>query len=164
MTDICIFADISDELALFGDYLIKFGFAVALSGLVGMERTLHGNFADMRTHMAVAMGAALFTLIGMELSNELANDSGIRVVDPTRIVQGIAAGIGFLGAGTILKLSKEVEVKGLTTASSIWLSAAIGTSCGLERYSLAISATLVSLLVLAVLRPLDKKFFGAQGP
>ncbi|MCH7727245.1 MAG: MgtC/SapB family protein [Planctomycetes bacterium] len=164
MTDIWIYADIADELEIFGTYMVKFGVAVALSGLVGIERRLHGRWAGIRTHMAVAMGAALFTIIGMEISAELMGDSKTRGIDPTRIVQGIATGIGFLGAGTILKLSKEVEVKGLTTASTIWLSAALGTACGLERYSLAVAATVVSLLVLAVLRPLDKKFFGAESP
>jgi putative Mg2+ transporter-C (MgtC) family protein len=76
----------------------------------------------------------------------------------TRVIQGIAAGIGFLGAGTILKLDKKQEIKGLTTASSIWLAAALGTAAGLAEYALAVAAACVSLFVLAVLGPIEKLF------
>ena len=78
------------------------------------------------------------------------------IADVTRVVQGIAAGIGFLGAGTILKLSDQLEVKGLTTASSIWLSAALGTAAGLGFYELAVAAMIVTMLILALLRPIEK--------
>ena len=76
----------------------------------------------------------------------------------SRVVQGVAAGIGFLGAGTILKLSDTVEVKGLTTAASIWLAAALGTSAGLKMVELALAGLVVSVIVLAMLRPIDKRF------
>ncbi len=122
--------------------------AVALGGLVGVERQLHGRWAGLRTHMTVSMGAAIFAISGMHLAGPLP--------DATRVIQGIAAGIGFLGAGTILKLSDELEVKGLTTASSIWLSAAVGTAAGLKMYAVAVTATLMALMVLAVFRPLEK--------
>ena len=74
----------------------------------------------------------------------------------TRVIQGIASGIGFLGAGTILKLDQTHEVKGLTTAGSIWLSAALGVAAGLGEYALAVAATMVSLFVLAALGPAEK--------
>ena len=76
----------------------------------------------------------------------------------TRVIQGIASGIGFLGAGTILKLDEKQEIKGLTTASSIWLAAALGTAAGLAEYALAIAAAVVSLFVLGVLGPIEKFF------
>jgi putative Mg2+ transporter-C (MgtC) family protein len=97
--------------------------------------------------MTVALAAAVFVM-GI--------DSPPSSAETARVIQGIAAGVGFLGAGTILKLSDRLEVKGLTTASSIWLTAALGTVVGLGQYSVAIAATLVGLLILAVLRPLDK--------
>ena len=124
--------------------------AIVLGGLVGMERQVHGRWAGLRTHMMVAMGAAMFVLAGLSLATG-------GQIDPTRVVQGVATGVGFLGAGTILKLSDQVEVKGLTTASSIWLAAAVGTAAGLGHYGLAVAGTIVSLVVLAVLRPLEKR-------
>jgi putative Mg2+ transporter-C (MgtC) family protein len=84
-------------------------------------------------------------------------DSPPSSAETARVIQGIAAGVGFLGAGTILKLSDRLEIKGLTTASSIWLTAALGTVVGLGRYSVAVAATVVGLLILSVLRPLDKR-------
>ncbi len=74
----------------------------------------------------------------------------------TRVVQGIAAGVGFLGAGTILKLDEEQKIKGLTTASSIWLASALGTLAGLGEYVPAAAATVIALVVLAVLRPVER--------
>ena len=76
----------------------------------------------------------------------------------TRVIQGIASGIGFLGAGTILKLDQKEQIKGLTTASSIWLAAALGTAAGSGEYQLATAAAAVSLFVLAVLGPIEKLF------
>src|SRR6516162_6183876 len=95
---------------------VRLGLAVVLGGAVGLEREQGGKRAGIRTHMLVSLGAALFTLIGIEVG------------DATRVMQGVAAGVGFLGAGTILKLSEEHEVKGLTTAAGIWLTAAVGMS------------------------------------
>ena len=123
--------------------------AVLLGGVLGIERQLHGRWAGVRTHMMVSLGAAIFTIAAITTAP---NDSN----EVTRVIQGIAAGIGFLGAGTILKLSSEVEVKGLTTASSIWLAAALGTVAGMGEYALAIASGLMSVLVLAILRPFTK--------
>jgi putative Mg2+ transporter-C (MgtC) family protein len=132
---------------LFIEALIRLSTAVIIGGVLGFERHLHGRWAGLRTHMTVALASAVFVM---------AIDSGEPNAETARVMQGIAAGIGFLGAGTILKLSDRLEIKGLTTASSIWLTAALGTVVGLGRYSIAIAATAIGLLILAVLRPLDK--------
>jgi putative Mg2+ transporter-C (MgtC) family protein len=124
--------------------VVSLGVAILLGGLLGVERQFHGHWAGMRTHMMVAMGAAIFVIAGGKIGD---GD------EATRVVQGVATGVGFLGAGTILKLSTQIEIKGLTTASSIWLSAALGTVAGLRQYTLAAAAACVSLVVLAVLRP-----------
>jgi putative Mg2+ transporter-C (MgtC) family protein len=129
------------------DAFVRLAVAAIVGGALGFERHLHGRWAGLRTHMTVALAAAVFVM-GI--------DSPGSSAETARVVQGIAAGVGFLGAGTILKLSDRLEVKGLTTASSIWLTAALGTVVGLGQYSVAIAATLVGLLILAVLRPLDK--------
>ena len=140
------------------DILIRLGVSILIGGLIGLERQLHGRWAGMRTHMMVSMGAAMFTIAGLEVAKG-------DLPDTTRVIQGIAAGIGFLGAGTILKLSNQLEVKGLTTASAIWLTAANGTATGLGHgatglghWWLAGGGTVGSLLILALLRPIDKWF------
>jgi len=130
---------------------LQLGSALLVGGLVGIERRVHRRWAGPRTYMFVSMGAAIFAIIGQDIAS----------TDPaavTRIVQGIAAGIGFLGAGTILKLSGQLEVRGLTTAGSIWVAAALGTACGLSLYPLVIVGTVLSLLILAVFRPIEKHF------
>jgi putative Mg2+ transporter-C (MgtC) family protein len=126
--------------------------AAALGGLIGVERQLSGHWAGLRTHMMVALGAALFVVVGERLGP----------ADATRVIQGVAAGIGFLGAGTILKLRDRLEVVGLTTASSIWLAAAVGTAAGLAMYTFAVAAVVLSLIVLAILLPLERRFLARR--
>ena len=126
--------------------------AVLLGGSLGIERQLRGQWAGVRTHMMVSLGAAIFTIAAVTTAPNNSNDV-------TRVIQGIAAGIGFLGAGTILKLGNEVKIKGLTTASSIWLAAALGTVSGMGEYALAAAAGVISLWILAS-RSLITKAFG----
>ena len=140
------------------DMLVRLTAASVLGALLGVERQLHGRWAGLRTHMMVALGSAIFIAAGVDLTRARSEAAAASLGDATRVIQGIAAGIGFLGAGTILKLTDRLEIKGLTTASSIWLSAAVGAASGLALYPLAIAGTLISLVVLAVLRPLEKRF------
>jgi len=140
----------------FLDFLTRLGVATALGGLVGLERQLREHWAGLRTHMMVSLGAAVFTIVGILA----AADEPEHV---SRVVQGIATGIGFLGAGTILKLSDRREIRGLTTAGSIWLAAGLGTAAGLAHYSLAVAAAVISLFVLAVLRRFERKYVDADG-
>jgi len=146
------------EFASFLDTVVRLVVAVVLGGLIGIERQVHGRWAGSRTHMMVAMGAAVFVMAGIMAAGK---DNPEQI---TRIVQGVATGVGFLGAGTILKLSDRLEIKGLTTASSIWLAAALGTVAGLKQYELAAAGTIVSLLVLALLRPVEKRLEEHLGP
>lgn len=137
------------DLDVFVDDLTRIGAAAMVGGVLGLERELNGHFAGLRTHMMVAIGCAVFVVGGLAIS--------VNQVDAvTRVVQGIAAGIGFLGAGTILKLDEQQKIKGLTTASSIWLAAALGTLAGLGEYVPAAAATVIAIVVLAVLRPMEK--------
>jgi len=114
--------------------------AALLGGLLGYEREHAGKAAGVRTHMLVAMGAALLVLT--------AEQAGVQPADNSRVLQGIIAGIGFLGAGTILKGDAESQVRGLTTAAGIWLTAAIGVATGLGRESTALLCTGLALMVL----------------
>ena len=116
--------------------------AAALGGLLGYEREKQGKSAGVRTHMLVAIGAALFVLIPQQ--------AGASTADLTRVLQGLVAGVGFLGAGAIILGTKQVETRGLTTAAGIWVTAAIGVAAGMGRESTAVLSTLVALFVLSV--------------
>ena len=116
--------------------------AAALGGLLGYERESQGKSAGVRTHMLVAIGAALFVLIPQQ--------AGASTADLTRVLQGLIAGVGFLGTGAIILGTKQVETRGLTTAAGIWVTAAIGAAAGMGRESTAVLSTLVALFVLSV--------------
>jgi putative Mg2+ transporter-C (MgtC) family protein len=103
-----------------GIVIIRLLAAALLGGLLGAERESEGKPAGLRTHMLVGLGAALFVMAPRQ--------AGMSEGDVGRIIQGVAAGIGFIGAGTILKLTDRQEIQGLTTAASIWLTAAIGVA------------------------------------
>ncbi|MFG0261858.1 MAG: MgtC/SapB family protein [Novipirellula sp. JB048] len=133
----------------FGTHFVRLLTAVLLGATIGVERQFQGRWAGMRTHMMVSLGAAIFTLAAITTTPEGSSEI-------TRVIQGIAAGIGFLGAGTIVKLGAGTEVAGLTTASSIWMAAALGTVSGMGEYALAVTACLFSMIVLALLRPITK--------
>ena len=118
--------------------------AAILGGLLGYERERNGKNAGVRTHMLVAIGAALFILVPQQ--------AGASTEDLTRVLQGLIAGVGFLGAGAIIQGTKDVETRGLTTAAGLWVTAAIGVSAGMGRESTAVLSTLLALFVLSVVR------------
>lgn len=122
--------------------------ALILSGIIGWERERGGKAAGLRTHILVALGSAIFVLA--------VSENGATPSDMARAVQGIATGIGFIGGGVILKLEERRRVKGLTTAGSIWLAAAVGVAAGLGRAPVAILGTLFCWVVLSGLYRLEK--------
>jgi putative Mg2+ transporter-C (MgtC) family protein len=134
----------SDELLRI---LVRLGVACLLGGIIGFERQHEGKAAGTRTHMLVALGSALFVLVPSK--------AGMNADNLGRVIQGIAAGIGFLGAGTILKLSELHEIKGLTTAASIWMTAAIGVAVGAGRIGLALLSVGLGLFILYLLHLLE---------
>lgn len=118
--------------------------ALALGGLLGYERESIGAPAGLRTHMLVSLGAALFVLIPLQ--------AGMQVEDLSRVLQGVTAGIGFLGAGAILKQRDKNDIRGLTTAASVWLTAAVGIAAGMGREATAVLSALFALVILAIVR------------
>lgn len=136
------FSDLPDA-AQVTRILLRLTLAALLGGLLGIEREQKGKAAGVRTHMLVAMGAALFVLLSQQV--------GMASADLSRVVQGVIAGVGFLGAGTILKSNDEDKVKGLTTAAGIWLTAAIGVAAGLGRESTAVLSTLLTLAIFTLM-------------
>lgn len=117
--------------------------AAVLGGAIGYEREKKERSAGLKTHILVSVGSALFVMAPLY--------AGVSQADNTRVVQGVVSGIGFLGAGAILKLQRDMRVEGLTTAASIWLTSAIGVAAGLGNALLAIIATGVALFVTAVI-------------
>jgi putative Mg2+ transporter-C (MgtC) family protein len=130
--------------------------AMVLGGLLGFEREYTGKSAGLRTHMLVAMGSALFVLVPLEAG---ATPEGV-----TRVIQGLVAGIGFLGAGTILKLTGERQILGLTTAAGIWLTAAVGMAVGAGWLWIATIGTALALAVLGALGYVERRLEARQKP
>ncbi|MGE5309236.1 MAG: MgtC/SapB family protein [Deltaproteobacteria bacterium] len=141
--------------------MIRLFLSVALGGLVGLEREVHGRAAGLRTHMMVSLGSCLIMLTSMYVFDIYKQSAP---VDPSRIAAGVITGIGFLGAGTILRGGNSAEgVRGLTTASSLWVVAAIGLAVGTGFYAAAIFTTVLALVVLLFLGRFEKKVLTSKG-
>ena len=121
---------------------IRLGFAAAIGWLLGAERGSLGKAAGARTHVLVAFGAALFVIVPAEI--------GLTEGDLGRVIQGVATGVGFLGAGTILKRTDQLEITGLTTAATIWLTAAIGLAAGAGQLWIALMCGVCTWVVLSL--------------
>lgn len=117
--------------------------AVVLGAALGYERESAGAAAGLRTHMLVSLGSALFILVPLQ--------AGMSLEDISRVLQGVTAGIGFLGAGAIIKLRNE-DIKGLTTAAGIWLTAAVGVAAGMGLEATAVLSAMFGLVILSLLR------------
>jgi putative Mg2+ transporter-C (MgtC) family protein len=131
--------------------LLRLSVAAGLGGAIGLERELRERQAGLRTHLVVCVGSALFTIVSAYGFREfLVNGGSVVRADPTRIAAQIVSGIGFLGAGAIIR--QGLSVKGLTTAATLWLVAAIGMASGAGYYDAAVIATLGALLTLGPLR------------
>jgi len=138
-----------DALSFVFDVLAPSLLAIIFGGLIGLQREKHERPAGLRTHSLVCLGATVFTLVSY------LGFSGMGPVDPSRIAAGIVTGIGFIGAGAIFK--QGPLVKGVTTAASIWISAAIGLALGTRLYYLAIIVTISGLLILSFLKNLEER-------
>ena len=123
--------------------------AALLGAVVGFQREQAGKAAGLRTHMLVALGAALLVVSGAE--------AGMTPTNLAAVVQGVITGIGFLGAGAILKFEEAREIRGLTTAAGIWLTAGVGVAAGLGRWATAAIAVVASWMILAVLGRLERR-------
>ena len=125
--------------------------AAALGSLIGLEREIHGQPAGLRTHMILAVGASSAAILSISYSQFLSNPD--LPSDPGRIVAQVVSGVGFLGAGAIMKMG--VTVKGLTTASSLWTTAIVGIACGSKYYDIAGFTTVLVLIILTVMNYLE---------
>jgi putative Mg2+ transporter-C (MgtC) family protein len=147
------FSDVAD-LESVVRVVLRLLIAALLGGLLGLQREQHGKEAGVRTHMLVALGSALFVLVPLQ--------AGTSPEDLSRVVQGVIAGVGFLCAGTIIRVTGEDHIRGLTTAAGIWLTAAIGIAVGLGRESTAVLSTFLALGILALEGPI-RRLLGNRG-
>jgi putative Mg2+ transporter-C (MgtC) family protein len=153
-----------DTLQMFWDMaaanpaLLKLAAAFVMGGLIGLEREVHGRFAGFRTHILVCVSATLIMIVSERMYVASAHAAGALAfrMDPGRIAAGIVTGIGFLGAGTIIR--HENLVRGLTTAACIWLAASLGIAIGMGYIALALGATALALFCLVLLGYLERLF------
>ena len=129
--------------------LLRVIVATLLGAIVGFERERAGKPAGFRTHILVALGTSIVVLA--------CSGSQMSLDGLSRVIQGIVTGVGFIGAGSILKRSEERHIQGLTTAAGLWMTAAIGIACGLGTIGLALIATAMTLIVLSVLHAMEKR-------
>jgi len=124
--------------------------AMIFGGIIGIQRERSGKAAGFRTHMMVCLGTSVFVITCASV--------GMQFDAVSRVIQGLVTGIGFIGAGTILKLEGEEEIKGLTTAAGIWMTAAIGITVGLGAVGVGLISTVLALVILALAQPLEDFF------
>ena len=144
------FSDLADPADV-TRVVVRLLVAVLLAGVVGYDRERRGSSAGLRTHMMVGLGVALLVVASEQ--------SGMDRESVSRVIQGVFAGIGFLGAGAILKQTGEDQVRGITTAASLWATAAIATAAGLGREATAVIATLFALAILSILLRVEQRKF-----
>jgi putative Mg2+ transporter-C (MgtC) family protein len=130
------------------DAVTRLTAAAVVGGTIGLDRELHGKPTGVRTMGIVCLGSALVVLVSQHLGGDAAAGS--------RVIQGVITGVGFLGAGVILRNPTGKRVHGLTTAAAIWLTACIGVACGLGAWPLVVTSVVLAALLLVVGRPLDR--------
>jgi putative Mg2+ transporter-C (MgtC) family protein len=133
--------------------LLSLFFAALFSGVIGFEREYHGHAAGLRTHLLVAVGSALIMIISV-YGFPTTIEGQVYNRDPARLAAQVVTGIGFLGAGTIVQTG--TDVKGLTTATTIWIAMAIGLACGSGNFVIAFAATILAYICLVVMRKAEK--------
>lgn len=131
------------------DMAVRLAGACGFAFLLGLDREIRGKAAGLRTHMLVSLGAAGFIIMGMSLLFATAEGDPSARIDPTRIIEGVIGGIGFLGAGAIIRSGGDV--KGITTGASVWAAGAIGLACGMGYLPLAAMLTGFAVVIVVVL-------------
>lgn len=149
------------------EFIIRLVVALTMGFMLGLERELTNKYAGLRTHILVCMGACIFTLLSIYGFPTFADGDNVVVEqatgvrDTARIAAQIVTGIGFIGAGTVLRNGPMVF--GLTTAATLWIAASIGMACGAGMYDVAIISTIISVAVLTLIRVFEKQFLPASG-
>ncbi len=135
------------------EMILRLILAITFGGLIGLEREIHGKVAGFRTHALVSVGSALIMIVSADVYEVY---RGVAQVDPSRIAAQVVSGIGFLGAGAIIRFPDRIT--GLTTAASLWVVAGIGLACGAGFLKLALVNTVLVLVVLILFSKIGQKF------
>ena len=139
---------------------LRLGLAIIGGGILGWEREVKEKPAGFRTMMLIALGSASFTVIALLLYQEALRGNPSAQVDYIRIIEGVAGGIGFLGAGAIIRQGGSVG--GVTTAATIWVVGAVGVSCGVGSYGLAGLTVVLALIILVLMRFVEERYTSAD--
>ena len=140
--------------------LLRIGASILFAFLLGLEREVTGKFAGLRTHILVSAGACVFTLLSLYAFKMHIVEGLSGVNDPARIAAQIITGIGFIGAGSVMRHGNNIY--GITTAATLWMCAAIGMACGTGMYAIAATATIFSLIVLILIRRFERNFLSSK--
>jgi putative Mg2+ transporter-C (MgtC) family protein len=146
--------DLPESIASLQDAALKLGAAALLGGLLGLEREVRNKPLGLRTNMLMSIGACAFALIVMDLVELFRRDPDLGPIDPSRVIQGIIEGIGFLGTGAIIQARGQVV--GATTGATIWVVGALGLACGFGLFLHAVLLAVIAFLVLSVLGALER--------
>ena len=134
---------------------VRLGVALMFGVIIGLDREIRGKPAGLRTHMLVALAAAAFTLIALEMVQTVSDDSPTVRVDPIRAIEAVVAGVAFLGAGAIIQA--RGSVMGITTGASVWLVGALGLACGAGYFSIASITLILAFVTLTGISYLERK-------
>ena len=136
--------------------ILQLALAVILGAVIGLEREYKKKGAGFQTYSLVSLGACLFTILAFKFFNLFSGEAGISF-DPSRIIQAVAIGIGFIGAGVVIYRQDRLE--GITTAAGLWCTAAIGIAVGAKLYFLALITTLLAVIILFIFGEFERKIF-----
>ncbi len=139
----------SSQFAHSLDVTLRLVFAVAAGAIIGLNRWLYHKPAGLGTHGLVALGSALAAIVATRIP-------GADAAAASRVIQGIVTGVGFIGAGVIMRENSAQQVHGLTTAASIWASAILGIACGISDYAIGATGLILALIILVVSKPLEE--------
>ncbi len=143
-----------------GQLISRLVIALFLGGAIGFDREVKNRPAGLRTHMLIALAAAIFSITTLEIIANLEKTG--HTADPIRAIEAVTAGVAFLAAGSIIQ--SRAQISGLTTGASMWLAGAIGVACGFGLYSIAVLATALALIVLVWLQRLSQKINATASP
>lgn len=142
------------------ELLLRLVAAAGFGAIIGLEREAKARPAGLRTHMLTSLAAAVFTIMALELHSQVEQLPGDAETDPLRILEAVTAGVAFLAAGTIIR--GRGQVQGITTGAGMWLAGSIGLACGAGNYTVAAFALILAVLILAILRPIEKWLWPEQ--
>lgn len=144
------------------EVVLRLVLAAALAAAIGYDREIKNRPAGLRTHMLTSIAAAVFTILTLEIAQDVSRISEAASVDPARVIQAVTAGVAFLAAGAIIQSGGKIH--GLTTGAGMWMAGALGVACGAGYYFIATLATVLTFVVLSLVHRLEERWINASSP